>query len=248
MQHCLFKLWTPIEEVNRRIAWLYGPLCSRVRLDPLSHLIRSLIGSQTRDKNSDRAFDNLREHLHPWEALLTASDRTLLRCLEPVTYADRKAAQLRGAMRMIEGRVGTLRLDFLGERPVEDAQAWLRTLPGVDMKVSAAVLNASTLRKRVLVVDCHHFRVARRLGLLRPTTRFAAAQRVLMSQHVPDEWSADDLDDHHCLMKVHGQRVCFHARPHCWKCCLQDICPVGIEQEWRAAAEPSPLSTRELHS
>jgi endonuclease-3 len=158
---------------------------------------------------------------------LTAPDRILLRCLQPVTYAERKAPQLRGAMRMIKGRIGALCLDFLADRSVEDAQRWLRELPGVDVKVSAAVLNFSMLRKPVLVVDCHYFRVAKRLGLLRANTPLSAAQRVLMTQHIPDEWTADDLDDHHSLMKLHGQAVCFHTRPHCWTCSFQDICPTG---------------------
>jgi hypothetical protein len=44
-------------------------------------------------------------------------------------------------MQMIHGWVGALCLDFLDDPSVEDAQVWLRELPGVDMKVSAAVLN-----------------------------------------------------------------------------------------------------------
>lgn len=227
MQHVLFKLVSPVEEINRRIGKSHGPRAARDRLAPVSQLIRSLIGARTRDGDSDRAFNHLREHFYPWEAILTVSERALWRWLEPVTYADRKAAQLHNALRMIHGRVGLLRLDFLVGWPVEDAQAWLRMLRGVDVKVSAAVLNSSTLQKRILVVDCHHFRVAKRLGLLQATTHFQAAQRVLMSQHVPNEWTADDLDDHHGLMKFYGQTLCLPARPHCRTCFLRDLCPTG---------------------
>ncbi len=117
------------------------------------------------------------------ERFLAISEAALTRQLKPVTYAERKATQLRNALRMIEERRGSLVLNFLADWPVDDAQDWLRTLPGVGPKVSAAVLNFSTLRQRVLVVDCHHFRVAKRLGLLRPNAPFAAAQRILMSQH-----------------------------------------------------------------
>jgi endonuclease-3 len=88
-------------------------------------------------------------------------------------------------------------------------------------------LNFSTLRKRVLVVDCHHFRVAKRLGLLKPNAPFAAAQRVLMNQHIPNDWSAGDLDDHHRLMKLHGQVICLYGRPLCRHCPLQDLCSTG---------------------
>jgi endonuclease-3 len=169
----------------------------------------------------------LRQRFDPWDGLVDASDETLLGCLETVSYADTKAAQLRDAICMIERRIGALQLDFLSTWPVEDAQSWLRRLPGVDVKVSAAVMNFSTLRMRALVVDCHYFRVAKRLGVLGPKTSLRAAHRVLMNQHIPPEWSADDLGDHHRLMKLHGQNVCFARRPVCWKCTFQDICPTG---------------------
>jgi endonuclease III len=226
-QHPLFRSLSSIAEINRRLRRSHEPLLPRVRSDPVSQLVRSLIGARTLDAASDRAFSELRKHLYPWEAILRAPDDVLLRCLEPVRFADKKARHLRGAMRMIQGWVGALCLDFLDDRSVEDAQVWLRELPGVDMKVSAAVLNFSTLRKRVLVVDTHHFRVAKRLGLLKPNTPFASAQRVLMNQHAPNEWSADDLDDHHSLMKLHGQNYCLDERPLCGLCPLQDICATG---------------------
>jgi endonuclease-3 len=196
-------------------------------LDPISQLIRSLIGTQTYDEVSDRAFSALQKGLYPWEAILRAPDRILLHYIEPVTYAKAKAPQLRGAMQMIERSVGAICLDFLNDQSVEDAQGWLRKLPGFDVKVSAAVLNFSTLRKRVLVVDTHYFRVAKRLELLRPKTRFPAAQRVLMNQHVPSHWTAEDLAEHFGLIKCHGQNVCRHRGPLCHRCVLRDVCPTG---------------------
>jgi endonuclease-3 len=225
MQYSLFTFQSSIEEIHDRLGRSFGPLLPHDRLDPVSQLIRSLIGAQTRARNSEQAFNDLRERLYPWEALLFASDAVLLGCLRPVTYAERKAPQLRGAMQMIKGWVGTIGLDFLGDRPVEDAQVWLRRLPGVDMKVSAAVLNFSTLQRRVLVVDTHHFRVAKRLGLVRANTRFAAAQQVLMSQHIPIHWTADDLGEHHALMKRLGQTWCRDPRPLCGMCPLRDSAP-----------------------
>lgn len=106
--------------------------------------------------------------------------------------------------------------------------------------MSAAVLNFSTLRKRVMVVDCHHFRVAKRLGLLLESTRFPAAQRVLMNQHVPDAWTADDLDDHHSLMKLHGQTFCRHRAPLCRACPLRKLCPIGRDGRGAADGDECP--------
>jgi len=196
----------------------------------VSQLVLSMIGARTKGEISLRTFVALRKSLRDWSELYALSETILTACLNGVTYPERKAAQLRQALWTIHDRLGSLCLDFLQDWPVEDAQAWLRKLPGVGPKVSAAVLNFSTLRKRVLVVDCHHFRVAKRLEFLRANTPFTAAQRVLMNQHVPNDWAADDLDDHHRLMKLHGQTLCFHKGPLCWQCPLQDICPTGRDR------------------
>jgi endonuclease III len=192
----------------------------------VGQLILSLIGSRTRGEISLAVFHAL-HRFETWDALAEAKPAALLPLVDPVTFAERKAEQLCAALRIIKDRRGSLRLDFLTGWPVEDAQAWLRRLPGVDAKVSAAVLNFSTLRMRMLVVDCHHFRVARRLGLLSPKTPFKAAHRILMNQHIPFEWTADDLDDYHTLMKRHGQTICPHHKPLCHRCSLQDLCPTG---------------------
>lgn len=228
MQYSLTgELGSCLERIEGRLRRSHGPLSDCDRLDPVSQLVLSLIGARTEGEVSLTVFIKLRDRFQSWGGLLDLSDTALTQCLQPVTYHERKAAQLREALRIIADRSGSMVLDFLEGWPVEDAQGWLRKLPGVGPKVSAAILNFSTLRKRILVVDCHHFRVAKRLGLLTPKTRFPAAQRIVMNQHIPNNWTADDLDDHHRLMKRHGQTFCPHSWPLCGKCPLQDICPTA---------------------
>ena len=99
-------------------------------------------------------------------------------------------------------------------------------LPGAGRKVSAATLNFSTLRMRALVVDTHHLRVVRNLGLTRPHATYEEAYRRLMPR-LPAQWGAAELDDHHQLMKALGQTICRPESPRCGACPLQDLCPTG---------------------
>jgi endonuclease-3 len=223
----LFEPDSRLSMINARLSATYGPLPACDQLDPVSQLILSMIGARTLGDVSVQVIEELRKRFANWSEIVALSDRALTCCLQPVTYAERKAGQLRHMIRMIERWRGSPDLDFLVPWPVLDAQAWLCLLPGVGTKVSAAVLNFSTLRKRILVVDCHHYRVATRLGFLREKTPFSSAQRILMDQHVPNEWTAEDVDDHHRLIKLHGQTLCFHKGPLCGKCPLQDVCPTG---------------------
>lgn len=241
MQYALAcALSTLLPAIHRLISEEHGPLPIYHRLDPVSQLILSLIGARTHGEVSLEVFVGLRQRFADWRDLAGLTENALARCLQPVTYAERKATQLRESLRMIERRSGSLNLIFLKQWPVEDAQTWLMGLPGVGPKVSAAILNFSTLRKRVLVVDCHHFRVAKRLGLLRAKTHFPAAQRILMNQHVPDAWTADDLDAHHSLMKLHGQTFCPHGPPLCGACSLRQLCPTGRRGRWEHLGDDGP--------
>jgi endonuclease-3 len=127
---------------------------------------------------------------------------------------------------MIKEKKGTLDLDFLGQLTDSQAQAWLEELPGVGPKISAYVLNTSRLHMRSLIIDTHHLRVAKRLGLLRtePQSRKAIAS---LERQIPNVWTADDVEDHHFMMKQIGQDFCIDGYLKCPLCPLQDICDYG---------------------
>jgi endonuclease III len=217
------SLSRPVVEVHYRLLAAYGPPPEWVRLDPVSQLILSLLGSRTRGDVSKMVFHALCERFRDWESLRDAPLAAIEPLLRPVTFAEKKVVWLPAALRSITTRRGRLDLIFLVDWPVKAARGWLETLPGVGPKVSAAVVNFSTLRMRALVVDTHHLRVAKRLNLLPPATDAAVAHRLLMRQ-LPTDWTADDLDTHHTLMKLHGQRFCRHAAPICSPCPLRDLC------------------------
>jgi adenine-specific DNA glycosylase len=109
---------------------------------------------------------------------------------------------------------------------VDQALIWLERLPGVGRKVAAATLNFSTLRRAALVIDTHHLRVLRRLGLIDRRAGTVEAYDRLVPL-LPGGWTAADLDEHHQLMKALGQTNCRHAFPICRRCPLRDLCPTA---------------------
>lgn len=216
----------PLATVDRRLRAAHGDPPAPLRLDPVSQLVLSSLGSRTRGEVAMAAFLALQQRFRGWTALGEAPAASILPLIREVTFAEDKAARLPMALRSIQDRRGSLDLGFLGAWPVEAACSWLLHLPGVGPKVSAAVVNFSTLRLRALVVDSHHRRVAVRLGLLPPGADFAIAHRRLL-RAVPDAWDAGRLDDHHQLMKRHGQTVCRPTRPACGRCALRGLCPAS---------------------
>ena len=196
-------------------------------LDPLSELVSSLLSHRTRNADSGRAFRELRRRFPEWAAVRDAPTAEVEAAVSACTWPEQKAPRVQQVLRVITGeRGGELSLDFLARMPPGEAQAWLRRLPGVGPKTAAAALSFSSLRMAALPVDCHHHRVAQRLGLLGPKVGVAAAHGVLAAQ-LPPDFSAQKVYDTHEVMMLHGQRCCYHTNPACGRCPVLDLCPTG---------------------
>jgi endonuclease-3 len=194
------------------------------RRDPVSQLVRSMLGSKTRDGVSRRVFRELHRRYPSWDGLGEASPRAILRIIWPVNLAEPKAGQIPQALRMIVACTGRLALDHLADLDEEAAMQWLRRLPGVGSKIAAEVLNFSTLRKRAVVVDTQLLRLGGRLGLLPLDADYDAGHEQLMRQ-LPDAWDAEDLAELHRLLKLLGQTICTAHTPSCGACPLGNLCP-----------------------
>ena len=109
---------------------------------------------------------------------------------------------------------------------VEEAQAYLTSLPGVGRKTAACVL-LFALGMHDVPVDTHVSRVATRLGLFRPGAPFEEMHDVMLA-FTP---TGEELELHLNLLR-HGRRTCHARRPVCAECALERMCPkVGVREE-----------------
>jgi endonuclease-3 len=212
-----------LPHLRQRLLSAFGPFRNETRLEPLDQLVKSLISSRTHDEDSQATYDRLKFRYPDWADLADAPGEEVRDLLCPVTYPDEKADWLPAALKQIVRSKGTLSLEFLAGQPVEAALAWLKKLDGVGGKVAAAVLNFSRLKMRVMVVDTHVLRVARRYGLVSEKCDAEAASRVLMGL-APDAWTADDFYELHWLMKRLGQMRCTHGWARCGACPMMASC------------------------
>ncbi len=225
--------------IHRLLLGYYGQPASRAPWDPLTQFVYSLLSSRTKEPQSQQVMRDLRGRFGPspnaadpvasdWEAVRDASVEEIERTVAIVTFPEVKAPRLKSALVGITARYGSLTLDFLAKYRTEKIRAWLEGFEGVGPQVSAAVVNFSTLRRRAICVDAHHLRVTHRLGL----TPRADARRTeeLLMRLVPETWTAEMLDEHHSLIKIHGQTLCTFADPRCAECPLLKLCPHGQRQ------------------
>ena len=147
-----------------------APSSGRVRperLEAIDQFVRSFIGSQTKDAVSWKAFWRMAKHFRSWDALADAPRRRFEAQLEGVTHAEKKAPELKRALRKIRVRAGALDLHFLVDHPVEQALAVAggnRRCRAQDRGLRRS--NFSALGKRAFVVDTHVLRVLRRFGFV----------------------------------------------------------------------------------
>jgi endonuclease III len=211
-------------KVHALLCPLYNcPIPFFAERDPLSELVSSLLSHRTKNRDSAKAYQHLRQRLPTWEDVRDAPESEVRSAITDATWPEQKAPRIQTALRQITERHGSLNLSFLAQMKVTEARAWLEAIPGVGPKTSAATLLFSNLRRPALPVDSHHYRVAARIGLIAPGTSLEAAHRKLEAL-LPCDWDAQHVYDHHEVLMLHGQRCCFFERPACERCPANAIC------------------------
>ena len=214
-------------EIHRRLCKVYGcPIAYFHNLDPLSELVSALLSHRTRNRDSGRAFKQLRAEFPTWEQVRDADVEAVQKAIAPCTWPEQKAPRIQQILRQITERQGELSVDFLADMAVPEARAWLESLTGIGPKTSAAVLAFSTLRRRALPVDSHHHRVAQRTGLISKKVSVGPSHKILEAQ-LPADWSAQQVYDNHEVLMLHGQKCCHYRGPKCSQCAVLDLCPHG---------------------
>ena len=217
-----------LPRIHQLLLDFYGKPEPREPWDPLKQFIYSLLSSRTKTETTHRVLRHLRERFGTWENLRDAPLSEIEGAIHDVNFPEQKAINLKASLQQITVRYGTLTLDFLANYRTEKIRAWLEQFPGVGPKTSAAVVNFSVLRRRALCVDSHHLRVTQRLGLTRRADAAVTEERLM--RMVPESWDAEMLDEHHSLIKEHGQKVCTFSEPKCSGCPLLRLCPYGQKQ------------------
>ncbi|MEL6687043.1 MAG: endonuclease III [Pseudomonadota bacterium] len=195
-------------------------------LPPISQLVMSLLGGQTYGHVSRAAHQNLLQNFKSWSEVRDAPYNQLHRLIRGVTRSKEKAEHIQSILSDISDRDGRPTLDHLKDLSAEDAHRWLESIKWVGPKIAAAVVNTSQLRKRSLVIDTHHRRVMQRFGLIPYGSDFVRSYRLLMPL-VPENWTAEQIDEHHMRIKRLGQTLCRPRHVYCDLCPLSADCPTG---------------------
>jgi endonuclease-3 len=206
------------------------------RVDTVSELVLTILSQNTADTNSFRAFSALRERYPTWDDVLAAPTDELEDVIRPGGLAPTKSRRIQHVLAEVhEITGGTWDLAFLGEWPLDEARAWLTSLPGIGRKTASIVL-LFNFGRPAMPVDTHVHRVAWRLGMFARNTPLERAH-----DHLEEVLQPDEMYPFHVEFIRHGRDTCRAPRPICGLCPLTDVCAYFADAvRGRAPMAPVP--------
>ncbi len=208
-----------VRTIRDRLRLVYGIPMAEPHGHPIAELILTVLSQSTNDRNRDVAYLGMRERFPTWEEVRDAPIDELEEAIRPGGISKVKSARIKSILRAITETAPELSLDWLAEKSVPEAQAYLTSLPGVGRKTAACVL-LFALGMRDVPVDTHVSRVGTRLGLFRPGAPFEELHDTMLGITPKGQ----ELEFHINLLR-HGRRTCHARRPNCRECALRRMCP-----------------------
>jgi endonuclease-3 len=153
-----------------------------------------------------------------WSAVEHAPLAELIETIRPGGLAPQKAPRIQASLRALREARGDHSLEFLGELPADEAQAWLTAIAGIGPKTAAVVLLFS-FGAPLMPVDRHVERVSKRVGLLPTRADANAAHQLFLGILEPDQ-----IYEAHVNLITHGRQTCHARRPACGRCAVASRC------------------------
>ena len=204
-------------EIIRRLKEEYPDAGCTLDYDQAWKLLVSVrLAAQCTDARVNVVVQDLYKKYPSVEALANADVADIEAIVKPCGLGHSKARDISGCMRMLRDEYG-------GKIP-KDFNALLR-LPGVGRK-SANLIMGDVFGEPAIVTDTHCIRLTNRIGLVDNIKEPKKVEMALWKIIPPEEGS----DFCHRLV-YHGRDVCTaRTKPHCDRCCLNDICAKnGVE-------------------
>lgn len=222
-----FNQWTKIEEMRhfkKAAVDTMGAdaLARRDVSDPVQFrfqtLIATMLSPQTRDEQTDIAYENLRSLVQP--STLTASSLAkqsldkIEEAIKPVSFYKVKAGNILEAARICLS-------NYKGDIPADLDD--LLKLKGVGPKIAYLTFTIAWGKTLGICVDTHVHRIANRLGWVDTSSAKSNGPektRIALEEVLPQEKWADVNG----LLVGFGQTICTAKAPRCSECSLTDSC------------------------
>ena len=207
-----------IKKINQLLIKKFGvPPRPETPPDPVDMLIATILSQNTNDKNSYKAFNNLKEKFNSWEDVSKLSPSQIEKYIKVAGLGKQKSKAIKSFLTSILKEQGQISLNHLVKNPDDEIISELTNFGGVGVKTASCVL-LFALRRNICPVDTHVHRTTNRIGFVNTSTPDKTFFEI--NKHIP----AKTAHSFHTNLIRLGREICKPTNPSCSICPLLKIC------------------------
>jgi len=195
--------------------------------NPLDELLFIICSTRTGEAGYRDTYRSLKQTFPTHLQVAEAPAEYIARPMVSGGLSNQKSKAIREIYDVLVEKFGGPTLAPLRKISDEEAETFLLSLPGVGKKVARCVMMYS-LGRQVFPVDTHCWRIARRLGWVRPTQKdkhCAPRDMDRLQSKIPPELR----HSLHVNMISLGREICTPRAPQCDGCPIAADCPrIGV--------------------
>lgn len=207
-----------ITNINKKLIQRFGlPERSKKNQDPVDMLIATILSQNTNDKNSFRAFKNLKEKFNSWEETAEQPRIKIEGQIKIAGLGKQKSSAIKSFLSSIKKEKGKVSLNYLKDFSNDEILVDLTKYDGVGVKTASCVLLFS-LRRNICPVDTHVHRILNRIGIVNTKT----PDKTFLA--IKDKIPGGIAHSFHTNLIRLGREICKPAKPNCSLCPLLKTC------------------------
>lgn len=207
-----------IKQLNRLLVKHFGiPFRQKHLPNPVDTLIATILSQNTNDKNSFKAYQNLKKKYPTTDKLLLAKRSEIENVIKVAGLGKQKSASIKNFLSALIIKSSKLDLNHIKKMTDEEIMNELTSVKGIGVKTASCVLLFS-LDRNVCPVDTHVHRTLNRVGIVKTSMPDKTFQ--ILKGKLPDKIGHQF---HTNLIKL-GREICKPAKPLCSICPLLEVC------------------------
>ncbi|GMU96066.1 endonuclease III domain-containing protein [Ignavibacterium album] len=207
-----------IEKINQQLIEHFGIPVRQKRLpDPLDIIIGTILSQNTNDKNSYKAYLNLKNYISSWEDILKMKISQLEKLIKVAGLGKQKSKAIKNLLTNLKKENGKLSLSYLKKKNDEEVLEELTSHKGIGVKTASCVL-LFAFDRNVCPVDTHVHRILNRIGLVNTSSPEKTFYEI--KNQLPQ---ASAHSFHTNLLRL-GREYCTPTNPKCYFCPIEALC------------------------
>ncbi len=207
-----------LSEINSLLIEYFGiPKRKKTKPNSLDILIGTILSQNTNDKNSYKAYKNLKSKIKSWDEILSINISSLEKIIKVAGLGKQKAEAIKSLINELKKSQGRVSLSYLSKYDNDSMIEELTKFKGIGVKTASCVLLFS-MHRNVCPVDTHVHRILNRVGITKTNTPEKTYYAI--KDFIPEN-SGHSL--HTNLLRL-GRELCLPTNPKCSICPIEKLC------------------------